>query len=113
MRWAIEVYFKKIKQHLGFMKEPGTLYASYIGPMHLAATCGAAAPRSARASSGRFDRYCQLAMPRRYFRAISTFKHDHTTSRPKVFAQVTFCQAAKAWLRFVRFSAERALYRQC
>ena len=60
MRWAIEVYFKEIKQHLGFMKEPGTHYASYIASMHLAATCGAAAPRSARASSGRYGHFTRL-----------------------------------------------------
>jgi len=37
MRWAIEVYFKEVKQHLGFTKEQGTHYASYIASMHLAA----------------------------------------------------------------------------
>ena len=37
LRWAIEVYFKEIKQHLGFMQEQGTHYAGYIASMHLAA----------------------------------------------------------------------------
>ena len=37
MRWAIEVYFKEAKQHLGFLKEQGTHYASYIASIHLAA----------------------------------------------------------------------------
>lgn len=37
MRWAIEVYFKEVKQHLGFMREQGTHYAGYIASMHLAA----------------------------------------------------------------------------
>jgi hypothetical protein len=37
MRWAIEVYFKEAKQHLGFLKEQGTHYASYIASIRLAA----------------------------------------------------------------------------
>lgn len=37
MRWAIEVYFKEAKQHLGFLKEQATHYASYIASMHLSA----------------------------------------------------------------------------
>ena len=37
MRWAIEVYFKEAKQHLGFLKEQGTHYASYIASIHLTA----------------------------------------------------------------------------
>jgi SRSO17 transposase len=37
MRWAIEVYFKEAKQHLGFLKEQGVHYASYIASIHLAA----------------------------------------------------------------------------
>jgi SRSO17 transposase len=37
MRWAIEVYFKEAKQHLGFLKEQGTHYAGYIASIHLAA----------------------------------------------------------------------------
>lgn len=37
MRWAIEVYFKEAKQHLGFLKEQGIHYASYIASIHLAA----------------------------------------------------------------------------
>ena len=37
MRWAIEVYFKEAKQHLGFLKEQATHYASYIASIHLCA----------------------------------------------------------------------------
>lgn len=37
MRWAIEVYFKEAKQHLGFLKEQATHYASYIASIHLSA----------------------------------------------------------------------------
>ncbi len=37
MRWAIEVYFKEAKQHLGFLKEQGVHYSSYIASIHLAA----------------------------------------------------------------------------
>ncbi len=37
MRWAIEVYFKEAKQHLGFLKEQGTHYAAYVASIHLAA----------------------------------------------------------------------------
>ena len=29
MRWAIEVYFKEVKQHLGFLKEQSNHYAAY------------------------------------------------------------------------------------
>jgi hypothetical protein len=37
MRWAIEVYFKEAKQHLGFLKEQATHYACYIASIHLSA----------------------------------------------------------------------------
>ena len=37
MRWAIEVYFKESKQHLGFLKEQGRHYACYIASIHLTA----------------------------------------------------------------------------
>jgi len=37
MRWAIEVYFKEAKQHLGFLKEQSTHYATYIASIHLTA----------------------------------------------------------------------------
>ena len=37
LRWAIEVYFKEAKQHLGFLKEQGNHYAAYIASIHLAA----------------------------------------------------------------------------
>ena len=37
MRWAIEVYFKEAKQHLGFLKEQGNHYAAYVASIHLAA----------------------------------------------------------------------------
>ena len=37
MRWAIEVYFKESKQHLGFLKEQGCHYACYIASIHLTA----------------------------------------------------------------------------
>lgn len=37
MRWAIEVYFKEAKQHLGFLKEQTRHYASYIASIHLTA----------------------------------------------------------------------------
>ena len=30
MRWAIEVYFKEAKQHMGFLKEQSNHYAAYI-----------------------------------------------------------------------------------
>jgi len=28
--WAIEVYFKEAKQHLGFLKEQSNHYAAYL-----------------------------------------------------------------------------------
>jgi SRSO17 transposase len=37
MRWAIEVYFKEAKQHLGFLKEQSNHYAAYIASIHLSA----------------------------------------------------------------------------
>jgi len=37
MRWAIEVYFKEAKQHLGFLQEQSNHYAAYVAPIHLTA----------------------------------------------------------------------------
>jgi len=37
LRWAVEVYFKEAKQHLGFLKEQSNHYATYIASIHLAA----------------------------------------------------------------------------
>jgi SRSO17 transposase len=37
MRWAIEVYFKEAKQHLGFLKEQSNHYAAYVASVHLTA----------------------------------------------------------------------------
>ena len=37
LRWAIEVYFKEGKQHLGFLKEQSNHYAAYIVSIHLTA----------------------------------------------------------------------------
>ncbi len=37
LRWAIEVYFKEAKQHLGFLKEQSNHYAAYISSIHLTA----------------------------------------------------------------------------
>ena len=37
LRWAIEVYFKEAKQHLGFLKEQSNHYAAYIASIHLVA----------------------------------------------------------------------------
>ena len=37
MRWAIEVYFKEAKQHLGLLKEQSNHYAAYISSIHLTA----------------------------------------------------------------------------
>lgn len=37
MRWAIEVYFKESKQHLGFLQEQARHYACYIASIHLTA----------------------------------------------------------------------------
>jgi IS4 transposase len=35
LRWAVEVYFKEAKQHLGFLKEQSIHYAAYIASIHL------------------------------------------------------------------------------
>ena len=37
LRWGIEVYFKEAKQHLGFLKEQTTAFASHIASIHLCA----------------------------------------------------------------------------
>jgi SRSO17 transposase len=37
LRWAIEVYFKEAKQHLGLLKEQSNHYAAYIASIHLTA----------------------------------------------------------------------------
>ena len=37
MRWAIEVYFKEAKQHLGLLKEQTETFASHIASIHLTA----------------------------------------------------------------------------
>lgn len=37
MRWAIEVYFKESKQHLGFLQEQARHYACYVASIHLTA----------------------------------------------------------------------------
>jgi hypothetical protein len=37
LRWAIEVYFKEAKQHLGFLKEQSNHYAATITSIHLTA----------------------------------------------------------------------------
>ena len=37
MRWAIEVYFKESKQHLGFLQEQARHYACYVASIHLSA----------------------------------------------------------------------------
>ena len=37
LRWAIEVYFKEAKQHLGFLQEQSGHYAAYIASINLAA----------------------------------------------------------------------------
>jgi hypothetical protein len=37
LRWAVEVYFKETKQHLGFLKEQSNHYAAYVASIHLTA----------------------------------------------------------------------------
>ena len=37
MRWSIEVYFKEVKQHLGFLKEQSGRYEVAYASVHLAA----------------------------------------------------------------------------
>jgi SRSO17 transposase len=37
LRWAVEVYFKEAKPHLGFLKEQSNHYAAYIASIHLTA----------------------------------------------------------------------------
>jgi len=37
LRWGIEVYFKEAKQHLGFLQEQTTTFASHTASIHLCA----------------------------------------------------------------------------
>ncbi|MCU7879429.1 MAG: transposase [Candidatus Thiodiazotropha sp. (ex Lucinoma aequizonata)] len=37
LRWGIEVYFKEAKQHLGFLQEQTTTFASHTASVHLCA----------------------------------------------------------------------------
>jgi len=37
LRWAIEVYFKEAKQHLGWLQEQSNHYGAYVASIHLAA----------------------------------------------------------------------------
>ena len=37
LRWGIEVYFKEVKQHLGFLSEQTSTFASYTASIHLCA----------------------------------------------------------------------------
>ena len=37
LRWGIEVYFKEAKQHLGFLAEQTTTFASHTASIHLCA----------------------------------------------------------------------------
>ena len=37
LRWSIEVYFKEAKQHLGFLAEQTTSFASHTASIHLCA----------------------------------------------------------------------------
>ncbi|MCU7896714.1 MAG: transposase [Candidatus Thiodiazotropha sp. (ex Lucinoma aequizonata)] len=39
LRWGIEVYFKEAKQHLGFLQEQTTTFASHMPSVHLCAIC--------------------------------------------------------------------------
>jgi SRSO17 transposase len=57
LRWAIEVYFKEAKQHLGFLKEQSNHYAAYVASIHLAAVrfCLLAIAKAAQPSGGVAD----------------------------------------------------------
>ena len=37
IRWSVEVYFKEVKQHLGFLSEQTRSFASFIASIHLCA----------------------------------------------------------------------------
>jgi SRSO17 transposase len=57
LRWAIEVYFKEAKQHLGFLKEQSNHYAAYVASIHLAAIrfCLLAIAKATHQASGIAD----------------------------------------------------------
>ena len=79
LRWAIEVYFKEAKQHLGFLKEQGAHYAGYIASIHLTAI-----------------RFCLLAIA----------KHEYNASSIAIMRQnmcgnvMSIDQAARLWPTF-------------
>ncbi|MDP2225781.1 transposase [Nitrosomonas sp.] len=62
MRWAIEVYFKEIKQYLGFLNEQSNHYAAYIASIHLTAIrfCMLVIAKSRHQTSGIADVRQQL-----------------------------------------------------
>lgn len=63
LRWAIEVYFKEAKQHLGLLKEQSNHYAAYIASIHLTAIrfCFLVMAKSLRQASGIADIRRQLS----------------------------------------------------
>ena len=75
MRWAIEVYFKEAKQHLGFLKEQSNHYAAYIASIHLTAMrlCRLVIAKSGQQPNGVADMRNQLTANTRLwhvFRAV-------------------------------------------
>jgi len=57
LRWAVEVYFKEAKQHLGFLKEQSNHYAAYIASIHLTAIRFCTGDRQDHAPGQRDCRY--------------------------------------------------------
>lgn len=75
MRWAIEVYFKEAKQHLGLLKEQSNHYAAYIASIHLAAI-----------------RFCLLA--------IAKQRQGASSMRQEVCSNSTVSFASRLWQVF-------------
>ena len=63
LRWAIEVYFKEAKQHLGFLKEQSNHYAAYVASIHLTAIrfCLLVIAKTSQQASGVADIRKQLS----------------------------------------------------
>jgi SRSO17 transposase len=81
LRWAIEVYFKEAKQHLGFLKEQSNHYAAYIASIHLAAL-----------------RFCLLMMAKSLYQAsgIPEIRNQLSTNATSIDNAVRLWQVFRA-----------------
>ena len=87
LRWAIEVYFKEAKQHLGYLQEQSGHYAAYLASLHLTAI-----------------RFCLLALAQAQHPSLSL-----AGMRTRVSDNATHMDFASRLWGFFRALIERAL----